>query len=648
MVLGAGLFVLLVTALLALQQARTALGAWHGTGLGALVAMLLGGAWCGLEWDYGHQPVLPEDMTTSVPVSPEGCVKCHESHYRSWQRTYHRTMTRQATPEFVKADFNDAVFEHLGVTSRMSRRGDRFFIETVQADSKPKKDMPLGNARREERHVFPIDLVVGSHWFQQMMAADDQGRYLRLPQVYHLVEKRWIHISGAFLEPDTGKFFHNGMVWNESCLFCHNTRVSKNAVPIPGQPPGYRTTVAELGISCEACHGAGERHVVAHRNPARRLAQHSTGDPDPTIVNPARLPVARGDDVCARCHGSLSKRREVWDPNSQPDPFLPGRDLSRFFTPYWSEAEMRRRNKVKDPEGYQPPPDGRFWGDGTPLTTALEYQGMALSACYQGGQGDLRCTTCHSMHASEPNHQLKAGMRTNTACYGCHDAYRTRLVEHTHHPADSQGSLCYNCHMPYQVYSLLSTHRSHRIAIPRVRDSLGTGKPHACNLCHLDKSLSWTTDYLKQWYGTKPEALSADDHRYASSLLDLARGDARTRAVVAGAFSWPPAQEAGGRDWPSALLVRTLEHERYAAVRYLAQRALRTRHGQTAEAYNYLGTSAERVAQLRDLRAILDNPAPEAAGRYPFLPFTAAGHFADDVFDRLLRTRNDPEVYINE
>jgi predicted CXXCH cytochrome family protein len=646
MVLGAGLLVLLATSLLVSRQARSALGARLGTGLGALVAVLLGGAWCGLDWHQRHQPPLPEDMTAAAPVSPESCVKCHESHYQSWQRTYHRTMTRPATPEFVKADFDDASFEHLGVTSHMSRRDDRFVIETVQPKSM--KDGPPGKAGPEERHVFPVAMVVGSHWFQQMITADDKGRYLRLPQVYHLVEKRWVHISGAFLEPDTGKFFHNGMIWNETCLFCHNTRVSKNVVPIPGQPPGYRTAAAELGISCEACHGAGERHVQAHQNPARRLAQHGSGEPDPTIVNPARLPVARADDVCARCHGSLSVRREVWDPNTQPDPYLAGRDLSCFYKPYWSEAEKRLQSRFKDPEGYKPPPDGRFWGDGTPLTTALEYQGMALSACYQGGRGDLRCMTCHSMHASEPEHQLKAGMRTNTACYGCHDEYRARLVEHTHHLADSQGSLCYNCHMPYQVYSLLSTHRSHRITIPRVRDSLGTGKPHACNLCHLDKSLGWTGEQLEKWYGPKPEALSDDDRRYASSLLQLARGDARTRAVVAGAFGWPPAQEASGRDWSTPLLVRTLEHERYAAVRYLAQRALRSRYGHTAEAYDYLAAPAERAARLRALRPVLDQAARVDPNRYPFLPFTAAGRFADYVFDLLLRTRNDPDVWINE
>lgn len=260
----------------------------------------------------------------------------------------------------------------------------------------------------------------------------------------------------------------------------------------------------------------------------------------------------------------------------------------------------------------------------------------------------MTCLTCHSMHQSDPNHQVKDGMRTNAACYSCHESYRGKLVEHTHHPAGSEGSLCYNCHMPHQVYGLLATHRSHRISIPKVRDSIGTGKPHACNLCHLDKSLGWTQEQLGKWYGTRPEPLAEEERRFASSLVSLARGDARTRAVFAGAFSWPAAQEASGRDWPDLLLTRVLEHERYQAVRYCAHKALRTLHGQAAEGYDYQAPAAPRATQLRELRSRLQDLARPDPARYPFLPLTAVGTFEDGVFERLLKTRLDPDITINE
>jgi hypothetical protein len=75
---------------------------------------------------------------SSAPVSEaatvlpsKACAECHESRHASWQRSYHRTMTRDATPENVKADFNDAVYTYMGYTSRMYRLGGHFFIETI-------------------------------------------------------------------------------------------------------------------------------------------------------------------------------------------------------------------------------------------------------------------------------------------------------------------------------------------------------------------------------------------------------------------------------------------------------------------------------------------------------------------------------------
>src|SRR5262249_767969 len=154
----------------------------------------------------------------------------------------------------------------------------------------------------------------------------------------------------------------------------------------------------------------------------------------------------------------------------------------------------------------------------------------------------------------EPNFMLRPRMDTNEVCLQCHEAFRSRVAEHSHHETGSAGSQCVNCHMPYQVYSLLTTHRSHRIESPTVRASLGPGKPHACNLCHLDKSLGWTQDKLVEWYGQKPVPLAEEDRRIASSLLHLTKGDARSRVVFAGAFSWPPGLEASGADWQPSIL----------------------------------------------------------------------------------------------
>lgn len=618
--LEVGLIVLLAIAVFVAFQMRGELTLRRGLALLGIV-LIAGGAWSAWQWPRPPavaEPELAADPVEWPAVSPATCAECHPGEHESWHRSFHRSMTREATPENVKARFDGAIIRHGETQARMLREGDRYLLERTSP----------GEPRR-----LSVDRIVGSHWFQQFLHREANGTYVRLPLAYHLVEQRWLHIDGVFLSPDSGEFFANMAVWNESCLYCHNTRPSKNP-----RFPGYETSVAELGISCEACHSAGAKHV----RDARRAAEN----PAASIVHPARLPVERADEVCARCHGGTMPRLAEWNRQTFADPYLAGRDLRRYWFTIFSEAEQKSlQQNPDDPHARSLKPeklDGRFWGDGTPLTTALEYQGMALSKCYENGRGRMTCLTCHTMHGSDPNHQLKDGMRTNAACYSCHPGYQDRLREHTHHAPDSAGSQCQNCHMPHQVFSLLDTHRSHRIEVPRVRDSLGTGKPHACNLCHLEKSLGWTQDALGKWYGTKPEPLSEDDRTISSAVLHLMRSDARSRAVAAGAFAWPPAQQASGTDWAGPILLKSLEVERYQAVRYLALKALRSMYPEEMKGYDYQASHADRDRALNSLRAKLAGAKAPDPKRYPFLP-EAPAHW-----DQLLKGRNDPDVYVNE
>jgi predicted CXXCH cytochrome family protein len=622
---------------------------------GALAGVLLAGA--GGWWLLGGDPDPPgPDPAGPAPAGPTAeafapsvaCVECHQEQYDSWHRTYHRTMTRDATPETVKGDFSGVVHDYQGLRTRPTRDGDAFHLETVDpgwAAAHARAGVAAGPPRYAR---FRVDRVVGSHWIQEYLSLAPDGRYVRLPVLYHLRERQWVHSNGAFLAPDSPDFWaqSRGAVWNTSCLYCHNTGPSQNPVRDPrGAVVGFETEVAELGIACGACHGPAAEHVRRHKDPGG-----PAGGPD-DVVHPGRLAVPRRDDICARCHGALVPKPAAWDPHTRRDPFVPGRELARYNHLFRSEAEQAVLAGVR--WGAAPdrpePTDGRFWGDGTPLTTALEYNGMALSACYQGGRGRMSCLTCHAMHGDDPDLMLKPGMRTNDACYQCHPGYRDRLAEHTRHPAGSPGSECVACHMPRQVYSLMATHRSHRIQVPDLAGSVGTGKPHACNLCHLDKSLGWTRAELARWPNGGRDAgvrLSADEEAVAAGVLVLATADARSRVVVAGAFADPAAQRAAGTDWFGPFLTRHLEGERYPAVRYLLHRGLRAAHGDRADPFDHLATPGDRLAQLRALRARFD--AAPVRRPLPHLPRTADGLPDLAVLDRLRATRSDPDLTINE
>ncbi len=177
------------------------------------------------------------------------------------------------------------------------------------------------------------------------------------------------------------------------------------------------------------------------------------------------------------------------------------------------------------------------------------------------------------MHQSDRNDMLAEGMHGNDACLQCHESMRDRIASHTHHAPGSSGSSCYNCHMPHTAYAFLKGQRTHRIDSPDVQNTLDSGKPNACNLCHLDKTLEWTAEHLTNWYDAPDVELKTEEREVAASLLWLLRGDAGQRALAAWHYSWPPAMEASGQDWQAPFLACLLE-DAYSAVRFISGRSL--------------------------------------------------------------------------
>ena len=163
---------------------------------------------------------------------------------------------------------------------------------------------------------------------------------------------------------------------------------------------------------------------------------------------------------------------------------------------------------------------------------------------------------------------------TDQVCVDCHPNEAEDISAHTHHPADSEGSRCYNCHMPHTTVGLLGLIRSHRVDSPNAQRTLDSGRPNACNLCHLDKTFTDVAEHLTEWYGQSPLDRPANHEDVAASIVWLLSGDAVQRATAAWHMGWPPAQEASGTEWQAPFLARTLD-DSYSAVRYIAGRALK-------------------------------------------------------------------------
>jgi len=128
--------------------------------------------------------------------------------------------------------------------------------------------------------------------------------------------------------------------------------------------------------------------------------------------------------------------------------------------------------------------------------------------------------------------------------------------------------------MSYTTWGLLRAIRSHSIDSPRVVTSLRTGRPNACNQCHLDRTLQWSAESLQAWYEQPVPALSPDQQTIAASILWTLSGDAVQRALMAWSMGWSPAREISGTQWMVPYLA-TLLADPYDAVRFNAQRTLR-------------------------------------------------------------------------
>jgi hypothetical protein len=224
---------------------------------------------------------------------------------------------------------------------------------------------------------------------------------------------------------------------------------------------------------------------------------------------------------------------------------------------------------------------------------------------------------------------------------------RTRVAAHTNHRPDSTGSSCYNCHMPYTTYGLLKTIRSHQVSSPSVATSVTTGRPNACNLCHLDKTLGWTSDYLQQWYGSATTALAEDDKSIAASLLWLLRGDAAQRVVTAQAFGWQPAQQVSGTSWMPVYLAQLLD-DPYDAVRFVAYRSLRGLPGFSGLGYDFVAPPKQRFdAQIRTIDVWRRTQATDRRTE-PQLLFNRDGTLQGEAVMRLLRARDHRRVLLRE
>ncbi len=425
----------------------------------------------------------PQRVESAVPVPAPApptyagtarCAACHAAETAAWRGSHHDRAMQEPSAESVVGDFDDARFEHFGVTSRFFRRDGRPLVETEDADGKL--------AEFEVAWTFGVDPL------QQYLVRFPNGHVQALGIAWDARPaaaggQRWFSLYPDERVPP-GDVLHwtaPSQRWNTQCADCHSTGLRRGYDPARD---AYETTWAELDVACEACHGPGSAHVAWAEAAAR--GETAPAEADAASELPVRFPPVRPEDwlldpgapiarlrtprparteleTCAPCHSRRTPLREAPQPG---DPFL---------------------------DGYRPAllDEGLYEADGQPLDEVFVYGSFVQSRMHAAG---VTCSDCHDPHS------LSLRAEGNDVCSSCHRSDVFDVPAHHRHATGSTGAQCVSCHMPARTYMVVDVRRDHSFRVPRPDLSVSIGTPNTCNDCHREQSAEWAADTVARWF----------------------------------------------------------------------------------------------------------------------------------------------------
>lgn len=391
----------------------------------------------------------------SYYTTSKSCKKCHLEKYNSWSKTNHSKFMQLPSNKSVLGDFEKNNTLKAGYyTTRMWSKDGKYYVNTVGPE-------------RKERD-YPVAYVIGTHWKQSYLTETRKGEFYVLPLRWDVQNKKWEDYYGLGTDIPEGKRYWSAFErsWNLKCAGCHVTGLQVNYQPAT---KFFNSIWVELGVGCEACHGAGSRHV-------------ESGDPA-KIINPKRFNFRQKSELCGQCHvfGASRHQELAYD---FPVGYKPGEPLSDYFSPVEPKGNVNTEH---------------FWGSGQERRFHQQYLGFVASKHY--AKRAASCVTCHNPHGSKYLYSLVKDHEDNTLCYTCHEDKWANPTAHTHHHAQSPGSRCSTCHM---IYTLKDTSEyyvaTHSFWVPHPQDTIKYKMPNACNNCHEDKTPQWALEHVVKWW----------------------------------------------------------------------------------------------------------------------------------------------------
>ncbi len=431
------------------------------------------------------------NITRADYIGPDACGECHAAQHAMWKASLHRVMNAKADePGAVIAPVTGAAIPYKGGELRMSRDLTGLSLTATRGGASVR---------------YRVTRTIGKGHLQEYVAIEEgHDIEVRLPIGY------WPRAGGWSMQPDFDPWLGEASFdpfapvrepWAERCPWCHSTypfaqRIARASGPRavghgleqyyigevgPG-PTDMLDVGAQVttGISCESCHLGGRAH--AQGAPIQFLPRGATARPEapsmPATFAAQRVDATVVNTVCAQCH-------------SGPSPRLP---------------------------------------DGTALRNSSEALDLAASTCT-----GIKCTDCHDPHAADAMPDEKRAVAT---CIKCHATQAAPQHAGQGHAATN----CLECHMPRVVMGIDRYVRTHRISSPTDPRIIASAGPNACNLCHLDRPISWTLDELRAGWDVR---LSPAQEAYGNdeaSVGDvwLASASPAVRLIAAHAYARSP------------------------------------------------------------------------------------------------------------
>ncbi len=446
-------------------------GLWIGGSLIGTVGLIAWALWPTLNYTVVPVAVkkvvpfvMPDEKTAFAEYAgSESCMACHASEFEKWQGSHHGLAERKPTDQLDLAGFAPAqTFKHGTQTTTTEKKGGVFQLTSLGFDDKIE--------------AYPVERVIGHDPLRQFLVKGPRGALHTMEACFDPLRGDWFNVYGNE-DRKPGEWGHwtgRGMIWNQMCASCHNTRVRKNYDP---PTDTYKTTMAEQTVSCESCHGPMKAHTL-----------------NPTIKTNWTLD--QHTENCAGCH---ARRGEI------TGDFVPGES-------FWDHYQLT----ITDGSDI-------YYPDGQIRDEDYEFASFISSRMYHAG---VRCVDCHDMHS------MKTILPGNQLCMRCHTAggfpnAPVILPEmHSFHKTESTGNQCINCHMPQTTYMQRHPRHDHGFTIPDPLLTKQFGVPNACNKCHQDKDNEWSLAATEKWWGEK---MNRKTRTRATLIAKARQGDESAR-----------------------------------------------------------------------------------------------------------------------